>query len=67
MEELLKKLEEQQEKIDAIYSSVEKMRRYFLWTFIIIVSTIVLPLVILAFVLPSIITTLTSAYGIGGI
>lgn len=67
MEELLKKLEEQQVKIDAMYVSVEKLRKYFLWTLIITAVTIVLPLVALMFILPSVMSTLTSAYGIGGI
>jgi len=67
MEELLKKLEEQQVKIDAMYVSVEKLRKYFLWTLVISVAVIVLPLVVMMFILPSILSTLTGAYGIGGI
>lgn len=67
MEELLKKIEEQQVKIDAMYVSVEKLRKYFLWTLVITVAMIVLPLVAMMFVLPSVVGTLTNAYGIGGI
>lgn len=40
-------------KLDAIYMSIEKMRRYFLWTLIITIAVIVLPLVGLFFALPS--------------
>jgi hypothetical protein len=67
MEELLKKIEEQQLKIDAMYVSVEKLRKYFLWTLVITVVTIALPLVAMMFVLPSLISTLTGAYGVGGL
>lgn len=66
MEELLKKLEEQQIKIDAMYVSVEKLRKYFLWTLIITVVTIVLPIIAAMFILPTVISTLMSSYsGIG--
>ena len=64
MEELLKKLEEQQVKIDAMYVSVEKLRKYFLWTLVITAVTILLPLLAMMFILPSVMGTLTSAYGI---
>ncbi|MEI7891406.1 MAG: hypothetical protein WCI36_05595 [bacterium] len=67
MEEVLKKIQEQQVKIDAMYESVEKLRKYFLWTLIITVVTIVLPIVAMMFILPSLLNTLTGAYGLGGI
>lgn len=67
MDEILKKLEEQQTKIDAMYVSVEKLRKYFLWTLIITGVTIVLPIIALMFILPSAISALSGAYGIGGI
>ena len=57
MEEILKRLEEQEKKIDAIYRSVEKTRRYFMWTLIITVAAIVLPLVGLVFVIPAFVST----------
>lgn len=67
MEELLKKIEEQQIKIDAMYVSVEKLRKYFLWTLIITIATIVLPIVAMMLILPSLLSTLSGAYGLGGI
>lgn len=67
MEEVLKKIQEQQVKIDAMYESVEKLRKYFLWTLIITGVTIVLPIVAMMFILPSLLSTLTGAYGFGGI
>ena len=47
------KLIELEEKIDKIYVSVEKTRKYFLWTGIITILVIVLPLIGLMFALPS--------------
>ena len=62
MDEILKKLEEQDKKIDAIYVSVEKTRKYFLWTMVITIATVVLPIIVLIILLPWLINTLTSAY-----
>ncbi|MEI7621837.1 MAG: hypothetical protein WCJ51_04880 [Candidatus Moraniibacteriota bacterium] len=64
MEEILQKLDEQQIKIDAMYVSVEKLRKYFMWTLIITVVTVLLPLVIMLFALPSIISTISTIYPI---
>ncbi|NTU66592.1 MAG: hypothetical protein HGB08_01580 [Candidatus Moranbacteria bacterium] len=63
MDEILKKIEEQDKKLEAIYHSIEQMRKYFLWTLIITIATIVLPLIALAFVIPMVMKTLGSAYG----
>lgn len=57
--ELSQKLVEQEKKLDAIYKSTEKTRRYFLWTLIISVAFIVLPLIGLAFLLPIFLKTLS--------
>lgn len=61
--EFLQKFSEQEQKLDAIYVSVEKTRKYFLWTMIITVATVVLPLLALVFVLPWFLKTLSNAYG----
>jgi hypothetical protein len=58
-EELIKKIEDQQIKIDQIYQSVEKTRKYFLWTIIITVVVLVVPLIISVIFLPSMISTYT--------
>lgn len=60
----MKKLEEQEKKIDDIYKSVEKTRKYFLWTLIITVVTIVLPLIGLLIAIPWMLKTMTTAYGL---
>ncbi len=63
-EVILKKLEAQEMKIDAIYVSVEKTRKYFLWTLIASVVMFVLPLIGIMFAIPFLLTTLSGAYGI---
>lgn len=52
-EESQKRLTALEAKIDAIYVSVEKTRKYFLWTLIISVALFVLPLIGLAFAIPA--------------
>ncbi len=49
---LQQQLAQQSEKIDAVYRSSEHMRKYFMWTLIITVVTIVLPLIGLVFLIP---------------
>jgi type IV secretory pathway component VirB8 len=46
------KLLELEEKVNKIYISVEKTRKYLLWTMIITLIIIVLPLILMIFVLP---------------
>lgn len=50
--ELYQKIQEQDKKLDAIYRSVEKTRKYFLWTLIISVVVFILPLLGLIVVIP---------------
>ena len=59
-QKILEKLEEQGKKIDGIYKSVEKTRKYFLWTFIISIVVVVLPLVGLLFVIPQFLSLYSS-------
>ncbi len=42
-----------EQKIDQIYQSVEKTRKYFLWSAIITVALFILPLIGLALAIPS--------------
>ncbi|OGE86358.1 MAG: hypothetical protein A3J48_02575 [Candidatus Doudnabacteria bacterium RIFCSPHIGHO2_02_FULL_46_11] len=58
--EILQKLAEQEQKIDAIYVSVEKTRKYILWTVIASVVLFLLPLIGLLFAIPKFISTLNS-------
>ena len=62
-QDVLKKLEEQDEKLEAIYRSVEKTRKYFLWTLIITLIFMVLPLIGLIYVIPKILNTYSGLLG----
>lgn len=61
-QEILEKLTAQEKKIDAMYASVEKLRKYFLWTVIITVVTFVLPLIAVVAILPWFIKIMMDAY-----
>jgi hypothetical protein len=60
IEALTQQLKAQSEKIDAMYLSIEKLRKYFLLTVWITLATIVLPIIGLAFTAPSFLNTYTS-------
>lgn len=46
-----------EQKIDAIYATTEKTRKYFLWTMIITIALVVLPAIGLVFAIPSFISS----------
>ncbi len=56
--------EDLQKKLDAIYKSVEKTRKYFLWTLIVTLVTFVAPLLIALVALPYIFRVYTSQLGL---
>jgi type IV secretory pathway component VirB8 len=60
-QDILAALQKQEKKIDAIYASAEKTRRYFMWTLILSVALFVLPLVGLLFMLPSVMSLMSPA------
>jgi type IV secretory pathway component VirB8 len=62
-QEILQKFEEQGKKLDAIYVSVEKTRKYFLWTLIISIATVVLPIIGIIVLIPWFLKIMTSTYG----
>jgi len=62
-QEILEKLNKQDEKLDAIYKSIEKMRKYFLWTLYVTIATIVLPLLAMIVLIPWMLKIMSSAYG----
>ncbi len=51
-QEILKKLEEQNQKIDAMFRSFERFRKMFMWLIIISIAVIVLPAIGLLFAIP---------------
>ena len=61
-EEILKKIEEQDKKIDAIFISVEKTRKYFLFMIWVSVITFILPLIGLAFIIPFFLSALSKSF-----
>jgi hypothetical protein len=63
-DELSQKIDAQEKKLDAIYASVEKTRKYILWTVIGTVVVFVLPLIGLIFVIPWFLSTMSAAYNI---
>ncbi len=62
-QELQKKIDEQGLKIDAIFKSVEKTRRYFLIMTWITILAVVVPMIGLAIALPSFMSNYVGALG----
>jgi len=60
---LQKRLESLEQKVDLVYRSSERMRTYFLWTLIITIAMVVLPLIALMFVIPSFLSTYSAISG----
>ena len=59
-EELRQRLDAQDAQLVAIHASVEKTRRYFLWTLVGSIVVFIVPLVILIIAIPWMLSTLTS-------
>lgn len=55
------KLSELETKIDAVYVSVEKTRRYFQITMWVTIAMVVLPLIALLFIIPAFIRSYTAS------
>ena len=62
-QETQNKLLEMNAKIDEIYVSVEKTRKYLFWTMIVTLVVFVLPLIALMFAVPSFLGTYSDAIG----
>jgi CHASE3 domain sensor protein len=63
-QDVLNKLNEQDRKLEQIYVSVEKTRKYFLWAFLLTVVTFVLPLIGLIFAIPFFLSSYTNVLGL---
>jgi cell division protein FtsL len=61
-QEILNRLQTQEELLQKVYASVEKTRKYFVWTLIATAVMFILPLIGLMFVIPSFMQTMTSSY-----
>ena len=55
--ELREKFAELEKKMEAIFASTEKTRKYILWMLVVSIAVVVLPLIGLVFVIPSFIST----------
>lgn len=64
-QEILNRLQKNEEKLEKIFISVEKMRRYFLWTLVITVLMVLLPAVGLLFAIPTFMDTYSQMGSIG--
>ena len=63
--ELRSKLDSLEKKIDAIYISAEKTRKYFLGTMIVTAVAFVLPLIGLLFAIPTFMSTYSAIGSMG--
>ena len=63
-QELSQRLQAQDEKLEQIYQSVEKTRKYFLWTMIGTLVAFILPLIGLIFAIPFFLNTLSTVSGL---
>ncbi|MBX9906691.1 hypothetical protein K2X96_02205 [Patescibacteria group bacterium] len=59
--EILERLKAQEAKIEAIYESVEKTRKYFLVVMWVTVALVVLPAIGLVFALPAFLSSYTAS------
>ncbi len=62
---LEKRVIELEAKIDAIYISVEKTRKYILWTGLITLGIVVLPIIGLLFAIPAFLNNLETITNLG--
>lgn len=54
------------ELLEEIYINTRKTKNYIMWQLIITVALIVLPILVLAFIIPTVLSSLGAAYG-GGV
>ncbi len=65
MNDLEQKITTLEEKIDKIYISTEKTRKYFLWTLIVTLCLTLFPLIGLLFAIPSFLGTFSEIQNLG--
>ena len=61
LSQIEKKLAEIEIKMDRVLASSEKMRKYFLWTLVVTIAVIVIPLLFLPFAISSLLQNLNTA------
>jgi hypothetical protein len=58
-EELRNKIETMSGQMDAVHKSVERLRKFFMWTLIITAAMFILPLIGLLFLIPWYLNTIS--------
>lgn len=66
-EQILELLKQNQDLLEKTHASAEKTRKYFLYSMIFTVVAFLLPLLALAFILPSFISSYTESIGTTGL
>ena len=61
-EQLYQKIAELELKVDEIYKVTNTAKKMFIWSLVISLFLFVIPLIILAFILPSMLNTITGDY-----
>lgn len=61
-EQLYKKIEDLEVKINEIYKVTNAAKKMFIWSSVISLLLFIIPLIILIFILPSMMDTITGAY-----
>jgi type II secretory pathway component PulF len=59
--EIIKRLDEQKKILEKIVKDTDKTNKYFLWTIILTVVFLVLPLIAIGFILPNFMNTYLSS------
>lgn len=62
--EIPEALKQLNEKIDRVYDSVERTRKYMLWSLIMQVAVVLLPMVVLMFAVPFLLSSLSNLSGL---
>ncbi|TRZ50776.1 hypothetical protein D4R99_05535 [bacterium] len=63
--EILERIKQNEEKLEMIFVSVEKTRKYIFWTMVVTVVFLVLPLIGIIVAIPSFMSTYSSLSGAG--
>lgn len=63
-QEILRQIAQQNEMIQKVFISVEKTRKYFMWTLIATLALFILPLVGLMFAIPMLLNNLNAVLAI---
>ncbi|OIO30635.1 hypothetical protein AUJ77_02390 [Candidatus Nomurabacteria bacterium CG1_02_43_90] len=63
-QEILQRIQEQNELLQKINIATEKTRKYLMWTFYGSLALFILPLIGLMFAIPAFLSNMSAAYGI---